>query len=180
MKSVPPNPSGLCMCGCGQPTPLAVQTNNARGLVKGEPVRYIQTHSRVRTPVEFVEHAETNCWVWQRVKNHEGYGKIGNTAAHVVYYREFVGPIPEGKHLDHLCSNRACVNPGHLEPVTPGENVRRSRAAKLNWDAVAEIRANPHLPRAVFVRRFGVSPYAISCVRTEKTWPEAERPKETA
>ena len=71
MKSVPPNPSGLCMCGCGQPTPLAVQTNNARGLVKGE-------------------------------------------------------------------------------------------------------------PGAVFVRRFGVSPYAISCVRTEKTWPEAERPKETA
>ena len=72
----------------------------------------------------------TGCWLWTAaLKN--GYGRITmmnpkrKTAAHRVSYEAFVGPIPEGLTLDHLCRVRCCVNPAHLEPVTMRENIMR-------------------------------------------------------
>jgi len=50
--------------------------------------------------------------------------------AHRFAYEELVGPIPEGLDLDHLCRNKTCVNPAHLEPVTRAENVRRAHIAR--------------------------------------------------
>src|SRR5690554_7572127 len=55
-------------------------------------------------------------------------GKTKTLYGHRVMYESFVGPIPEGLHLDHLCRNRACVRPDHLEPVTNRENVHRGLA----------------------------------------------------
>lgn len=69
------------------------------------------------------------CWVWKAGQTTNGYGKFGDTGrtwrAHRWSYELEVGHIPEGKDLDHLCRNRLCVRPDHLEPVTRLENVQR-------------------------------------------------------
>lgn len=70
-----------------------------------------------------------DCWVWGAFKNPGGYGKFSyekvSRLAHRISYLIHVGEIPPGLELDHLCRNRACVNPGHLEPVTRSTNIQR-------------------------------------------------------
>ena len=71
----------------------------------------------------------TSCWVWPGSLRH-GYGRVGLPDDTVVMAHRWVwerlrGPIPEGLVLDHLCRNRACVNPAHLEPVTDRVNILR-------------------------------------------------------
>jgi hypothetical protein len=90
------------------------------------------------------------CWLWTR-GTVKGYGQIGVSGRDRIYTHRLSwelhrGPIPEGLYIDHLCRVRACCNPGHLEPVTNQENVRRglhipdaTRAACHNghpWDDV--------------------------------------------
>jgi hypothetical protein len=74
-----------------------------------------------------------DCWEWTGTKLPTGYGKLSvnqhKIYAHRYAYELLVGPIPEGLELDHLCRNRPCVNPDHLEPVTHAENNRRARLA---------------------------------------------------
>ena len=72
------------------------------------------------------------CWLWQGPTTQNGYGLSTRSdrtiVAHRRAYLELVGPIPDGLQLDHLCRVRNCVRPDHLEPVTPAENWKRSKA----------------------------------------------------
>lgn len=70
------------------------------------------------------------CWEWAGSISVYGYGQFQpsrgkNYRAHRLAYELSIGPIPDGLVLDHLCRNRSCVNPDHLEPVASGTNILR-------------------------------------------------------
>jgi hypothetical protein len=85
----------------------------------------------------------SGCWEWNSPLD-TGYGLIRlgckQVGAHRFMFERHKGPIPEGKHLDHLCRNPKCVNPEHLEPVSARQNARRGSNTKMNHKTVAAIR----------------------------------------
>lgn len=95
--------------------------------------------------LSYTEKSESGCWLWTRAKKENGYGVVWDGSrtryVHRVSYELFVGPIPDGLTIDHLCRVRSCLNPQHLEPVTAGENT-------LRGDSPAAVNARKtHCPR---------------------------------
>jgi len=75
----------------------------------------------------------STCWLWTGAATGRGYGSWRapngrDYGAHRLAYETLVGPIPDGLTVDHLCRNKACVNPAHMELVTVRENILRSKA----------------------------------------------------
>lgn len=70
-----------------------------------------------------------DCWLWRGATTKRGYGKVTvnykTVAVHRFVYESLVGSIPSGLQIDHICGNKLCVNPHHLEAVSQRENIRR-------------------------------------------------------
>lgn len=115
----------------------------------------------------------TPCWIWQKWKNDKGYGskfyKGKTRRAHRVYYEMKHGTIPEGMHLDHLCTQPSCVRPSHLEPVTNPENQRRR--ARFTQEMANELRAlRPKMSQTALAERFGISRRYVRDILEGKYW----------
>ncbi|WP_316411277.1 HNH endonuclease signature motif containing protein [Mesoterricola sediminis] len=103
----------------------------------------------VRFQAKVMVNPDTGCWEWQGSKV-RGYGQFWDEGklvlSHRFAYVNWVGPVPEGKELDHLCRNRACCNPSHLEPVTRKENMQR---APVNLPKPFCLHGHPQTPENV-------------------------------
>lgn len=91
-----------------------------------------------------ISHEDANgCWIWDKPNLGRGYGQFFG-GAHRWSYEFFVGEIPEGLHLDHLCRNRACVNPCHLDPVPRRINILRGTSqSAINARKTHCVRGHP-------------------------------------
>ncbi len=90
-----------------------------------EPPRFAVPIVRFARKIEVDE--LTKCWRWTASLNNAGYGNFNGTSAHRFIYQYVFDAIPAGFQLDHLCRNRKCCNPDHLEMVTAVENFIRGR-----------------------------------------------------
>ena len=116
------------------------------------------------------------CWEWTASRKPAGYGQLNDRGRIVYAHREAYaavhGPIPEDLQIDHLCRNRGCVNPAHMELVTTAVNVQRGKNSKLSPTKVREIRrlARTHTPRTVIAKRFGVDTSVVGRVIRRQAW----------
>ena len=119
------------------------------------------------------------CWLWTGAGTQNGYGNIrvkGKThLAHRVVWEELVGPIPDGRVIDHLCKVRSCVNPDHMEIVTQRENVLRGKAGLRGVRRATHcLRGHPFTPDNTLVSPSGESRQCRTCkrLRARKDWAD--------
>ncbi len=129
-----------------------------------------QRNSAERCKLYYVKTMESGCWVWTGKIAKNGYGCVTfdykSMGAHKFFYEQTKGAVPKGLHLDHLCRNKACVNPDHLEPVTCRTNtVERGRGpSAINARKVVCLRGHPLSGDNVYLTKKGQR-YCKTCSR---------------
>jgi hypothetical protein len=174
-------PDGLCHCGCGNKTSISQKTDPRFGWIKGVAKSFVHGHNR-RLRERYSIDETSGCWEWLLAKDRDGYGwdniyvsrRQRHKKAHHVYWEKLHGPIPKGMQLDHLCRNPRCVNPDHLELVTPTENLRRGNSTKLDVVQVRQIRQEldngGFIP--VIANKFQISEGNIYHIKKMETWKD--------
>lgn len=108
-----------CNCPCVGCSDCGVESETDR--------RHVPLEERLSSKI--AQDPDTQCWEWQGSVSAQGYGILNLRGrmrlSHRLIYELVVGPIPSGLVIDHLCSNKLCQNPSHLETVTSAENTRR-------------------------------------------------------
>lgn len=124
---------------CVNPDHLVIRKAQKKILRKEDPLTLFMSH---------VKKLDNGCWEWTAAKSSGGYGIFRrnneNRPAHRWIYEYYNGAIPAGLECDHLCRNRACVNPDHIEPVTKLENVRRGESGKKQRDKTHCAKGHPY------------------------------------
>lgn len=192
-------PYGYCQCGCGRKTRIAEKNFYHRGVLKGQPNRFVHGHGRVPRPREQrwrVEDRgyETPCHISTYTATSTGgyaYEKVRGrkVLAHRVAWMEAHGPIPDGLDVCHHCDVPNCRNVDHLFLGTHAENmadmVRKGRQiafrgerhpnAKLTEADVRAILAASDVSTAVLARHYGVNDGTVGAIRTGKSWTHISR-----
>lgn len=104
-------------------------THYTRWRKYGSPMGYVTLEQQL---LERIVIDDNGCWLWTSTisrapRNCGGYGKHGKDYAHRLAYESWVGPIPLGTEIDHLCRVRRCIRPSHLEAVTRQVNLLRGQ-----------------------------------------------------
>lgn len=126
-------------------------------------------------PHEYDVDPETGCWIWAKQLVGGRYGRkwVGGRGvmAHIWYYEQANGPVPEGLEIDHLCRVKACVNPAHLEAVS--RTVNRQRRSVVSEDQVRDVRRR-NLTATQAAEVLGISVTAASWIVRRMTWKGIE------
>jgi hypothetical protein len=117
----------------------------------------------------FIQIDDRGCWNWKgKIDPRFGYGAVERTwndrryvLAHRLAYAVMVGEIPDGYTIDHLCRNRGCVNPKHLEAVTLAENLRRRSVRE-------KCRRGHDFDEVGFKKNVGLVPRCSKCMRRRR------------
>ena len=127
---------------------------------------------------KYTVNKDTGCWEWNGYLNRGGYGQIkskGRTfRAHRIYYEHIKGVIPANMEIDHLCRNRRCVNPDHLEAVASEINTQRGLLTKLSAVDVKRIRMelNDVDSRTLkdIALAYGIKVGTVSAIKCKRSW----------
>jgi hypothetical protein len=172
--TVPPRTLPRCPCGCGVIN-FRPGSDEAETWVEWTG-RIWLTDALRRFWDRVDERDDKDCWEWAGTITSTGYGTFSlrtqNAYAHRIAYECAWGPIPEGLVVDHLCANRRCCNPLHLEAVTVEENNRRgpgASSANLQKDRCP--RGHPYSGKNLGRTKSG-SRYCRTCTNDRHKTPE--------